>query len=235
MVDVVPIRARRDRYFDVSLLTEYSEGEVREAIASLSASDVAQERGCLITRLVPKLALVAPLIMWTEADVSCEQCSQGLWNCTIVAPMADPKYTCWSVEWPAVEDEACDYAPDADEGVFVVRQKIVAHSEAGARDRFSALLDAFQMNLVKVSAEIERYNAALPYLLSLWAEVRLDGFPVDYEGLSSSIFAIKKELYGKVLEDLVAEGELAFLEEIDPKTGKLRRRYFHPDHRPKAN
>lgn len=39
----------------------------------------------------------------------------------------------------------------------------------------------------------------------------------------------------KARDELVAEGELVRLQEIDPKTGKLRWRYFHKMHAPKPH
>ncbi|HEU4635697.1 MAG TPA: hypothetical protein VFS41_05920 [Edaphobacter sp.] len=43
-----------------------------------------------------------------------------------------------------------------------------------------------------------------------------------------------EELF-RARDELVAEGELVRVEELDPKTGKLRWRYFHRDHAPKPH
>jgi hypothetical protein len=39
----------------------------------------------------------------------------------------------------------------------------------------------------------------------------------------------------KARDELVAEGELVRVEEIDPETGKLRWRYFHKNFAPKPH
>ena len=142
----------------------------------------------------------------------------------------------WSIAWPSEEGgEIPGYAPDSENNVLIVSQVIDAETEDAAKQAFAARVDAFNANLLKASLDIERYNAALPYLISIWTELRLDGYPVTPTGMEDSVAAGRLGVITATLEILVAKGNLTFIEEIDPSTGELRKRYFHRNHAPKAN
>lgn len=225
---------RLENPFDQSLLYEHSEAGVRGLVSKLPEDELHGCRASLISRAVPRLRIRMPTYSWMEATWQVRQITEGEWEVFMTVPIDDPCCVAWSINWPGPVGRF-DYDADWESGRMTVAQRSFSPTENGAREDFKSSLACFHAHLESAAADVERYNAALPYLISIWVEARLDGLNVGVNKEERKTDPWAREQYREALDQLVAEGKIVFVEEIDPQTGKLRKRYFHADQAPKPN
>ena len=109
---------------------------------------------------------------WDDARYFYEQLNSVEWLCSLTAPVADPSWCLWSITWPKCGQNDY-YDPDSERGVLRAGVRVRADTLELARQTFEVIVAKFRANLTDASIEIERYNAALPYLICESIDCRL--------------------------------------------------------------
>jgi hypothetical protein len=213
--------ASRRRAFDFSLLSEYSEDAIKERVLALTDADLSIPKSTLISHLQNDFAVQMPKIAWNEAKVMQSQIHDSCWELKLVAPMRDVSCVAWSIEWPSTQEVA--FEPDPEGNSLTVRQRCSGNDAAAARSVFEGCIADFQANFDEAAKDVERFNVAVPYLVSMWLEARLHDLPEARQGGAE---ASSSNAVGRMLDKMVADGQLTAVFAFDAAAGRLRQRYF---------
>lgn len=220
--------------FDAEGLRRLGEGSIANAVTDLNMSEVCSARAALISRLAAKLHMQAPRLL---AERSSEKVLDHLggYIVTIEVPLEDPNSISSLINPPdIVEPIYFEQGPTA--GTLIVTGRFPGCSEDHAFARMSQAISEYQENIDSLAHFIERYNAALPYLISAVVQEKVDDLseltrPDDEEADRPPT---KGEIKA-VMDELVEEGKLVAVREINADTGDLQTRYYAARHAPKVN
>jgi hypothetical protein len=166
--------------FNLPFLFEINESEVFRRVQALSRSDLLLDKACLISRLVRDLTIVTPTVRWDLGEPKCgfesvfDPAAEELrWRVSCTFAIEDPTYILIHLNWLGSTDPR-DYDPDPEGRRLKVAQTVAAKSEEEAIALFQISINALRAELERVAGELERFNQALPYLLSLQIAVRQD-------------------------------------------------------------
>ena len=155
------------------MFMEMAESQIGQAVADCDLTD---ERSLVITRLLPSLAIRPPKIAWSSADYNCVDMGQNRWRHSLIVSVDDPSCTLWSIEWPYHDPAAAHFSAEPDSGMLIAVETIEADCQESSHRVFTNALERFKTNLLRAQLEFDRYNAALPYLISSSIDHKLN-FP----------------------------------------------------------
>ncbi len=187
---------------DLLLLCELSEASIRERVLATPIQELRGSRSALINRLHIELLIRMPQIDWNGAELVERLLDDDGWELRLVAPMCDPSWVAWSIVWPS-DDEDATYEPDSEQNRLVITQRLWGCT-AEVRSEFEHSIQQFQVTYEQAAKEVERFNAAIPYLLSRWTEARLDGSSLVTDIKSAETAPLPSKGISRMLEKMVA-------------------------------
>lgn len=123
--------------------------------------------------LISRLRLQVPHMLLAQSDRRFEDCD-GLQTATIVVPLDDPSGMAQFIYGPAVSEEIY-FQTDAARSVVQATGFFFGWPLDAAYAAMDNALSEFQLNIDCAAHYVERYNAALPYLIWHYARLRADG------------------------------------------------------------
>lgn len=220
--------------FDADGLKRLAEDLIAEVVADLSMSEVCSSCAALVSSLGAELHLQAPRMI---AERSSEKVLDHLGGHIVIidVPLDDPDGLASLINPPDMA-EPVYFERGITEDSLTVTGRFPGCSEGEAFGQMSQAISQFQVNIDKMAQQIERYNAALPYLISAKIHERVDELseltrPDDVEADSPPT----KDEIKAVMDELVEEGKLLAVQEVNAETGELQTRYYSARHAPKAN
>ena len=146
----------------------YSEVGIVEAIQGLGWDELSASNPMIVGQLQTKLSIILPTISWRDQRVQYKRTSDGsemfLW-----VKVHDPNLVLPFVRWPRQAD---DYSPNSEKGSLTVSVSLSNMAPEGAWCVFQDRLSEYKQNLPTAAVEIERFNHAVPYLISAYADQR---------------------------------------------------------------
>lgn len=230
-----PQIVQRDPSFDFEGISQLGERAVDGVVASLPMWEVCSARTTLIARLRTKLHLQVPQIFPEQAEESFTEDPDGLSVATIELPLDDPNGLVALIVPPNVPGEIY-FATNAARSLLRVEGFCAGGSADTAFASLASAISEYQRNIDRAAQYVDCFNAALPYLISGSVERRLNDLsePTRGDDEMSDVPPTMEEIR-EVVAELVEEGKLVAVEEIDPATGKLRLRYYAAKYAPKPS
>lgn len=160
---------------DLPLLFEFSESDVFDKVWKLPAAELHSDKCLLIARLLGTLRVLAPKVEWNEGSLRCvpERCADPRWRVSKIYPVHDPNWILPYVEWSGSADPR-DYDPDPEKGCLLLARSVLAATAEEAGCRLEDSVREYRSELKRVATELDRFNGALPYLISLQIAHRLE-------------------------------------------------------------
>lgn len=159
---------------DLLVMFECSEAMIRDRVLALAKSDLHMDMNDLVASLLPEFLLTPPDIDWPNSQVTIEEILNNInfsmWRIELSVPIGDPTYLLSYVDW--LPDGDGDYYPDQERGRLMLAEHIQCETIIEAQLQFDTSIQCFKAVLENVLHEAERFNDAVPYMISKWAEVR---------------------------------------------------------------
>lgn len=218
--------------FDFEGMRQRGEDAAIAAVADLSLSEVCAPRSTLIDRLRTRLDFRVPEIFLDKAAETVGDI-EGFVCISIEAPFDDPSGIASLINSPAL-------IPPMDFHVDVEGGQVSVHGYYGelsvdGRDQLWEALSEYKRNLDLAAEQIERFNAALPYILSVIIQDCMEGqsrLPRPDDELTRE--PPTKGNFHETLAELVQEGRIIKAQGINAKTGGSWTRYFAAGHAPEV-
>lgn len=154
------------KYIDHAVFYEYSYWEVCDAVSAVPLGQL-WNRNRLIKELTQKLSLTSPTIDWFRSEISFENVDHHRWAITLIAHRADPNCILSFIKAPRHSDELIEYEDDWQGEQLILKLTICANSVQSTKRALDNWLHFYRLNVDQACRDVERYNAALPYLISV--------------------------------------------------------------------
>jgi hypothetical protein len=210
--------------FNFEAVQQLGTGAIEQLVATLSVPDVFSPRSALISRLRPKLLMQAPELRLDDAAES-EMVVDGgepSLHVEIEVPIDDPSGLARLVNRPNVSD-LIEFRVDEENGLVRVVGYFNDLTKEYAFLELAQALSEYRRNIDRMAQQIERYNTALPYLISASIQARVDEHPdLAWPGAKPRT---RIEIQC-VIDDMAAEGRVVAIYAPDSLTGELRLRHY---------
>jgi hypothetical protein len=160
---------------NLPILFEIGESIIRDRIFELQITDFIAPIEDLISSILPDLLLVPPHIDWDNGQFKFEyvptvNADSHWWRLQLLFPFDDPTDILTYVDW--LPDRDGDFYPNQATGQLMLAERIACETCAEAMFQFDASIQSYKADLSRVWIEAERFNDAVPYMISRWADVR---------------------------------------------------------------
>lgn len=210
--------------FDFEAVQRRGVDAIEQLVAKLPVRDVFTPRAALISRLSPQLLMQAPELLLGDA-AECERivgvCEPCL-RIEVEVPIDDPSGLAPLVHRPNVSD-SIDFKIDDERGLVRVVGSFNDLTDAYAFVKLADALSEYRRNIDRMAQQIERFNTALPHLISVAIQARADEHPDlawPGDGPRTTV-----ELHC-LIDDMAAAGRVVAIYGTDPQTGEAQLRHY---------